>query len=148
MSVTYVESALPDPGLAFLSSIGTASLLSSHGKGKKIMLKFIQSIASFRGDLSALTAPPFLLSTFSHVEFPSLWTENSATSVAPSLEPDPEERALLVLKWFLNALNQQYAGKSDNLGGRSPLNPYLGELSLGKWDDTAGCSQLIAEQVW
>ncbi|KAL9130702.1 MAG: hypothetical protein Q9217_001181 [Psora testacea] len=111
------------------------------------MLKFIQSLASFRGDLSALTAPPFLLSTFSHVEFPSLWTENSSTFIAPSLEPDTEQRALLVLKWFLSALKQQYASRSDKLGGKSPLNPFLGELFLGKWDNDAGCTHLIAEQV-
>lgn len=36
---------------------------------------FLKSIASFSGDLSSLTAPPFILSPVSLVEFPSYWGE-------------------------------------------------------------------------
>lgn len=36
---------------------------------------FLKSIASFSGDLSSLTAPPFILSPVSLAEFPSYWGE-------------------------------------------------------------------------
>ena len=58
------------------------------------------------------------------------------------------KRALLVLKWFLSVLKQQYCSRSDKLGSeKKPLNPFLGELFLGKWEDQAGTTQLVSEQV-
>ena len=39
---------------------------------------FLKSIASFSGDLSSLTAPPFILSPVSLAEFPSYWGEPTA----------------------------------------------------------------------
>jgi len=96
----------------------------------------LQSLASFKGDLASLTAPPFLLSSQSIIEF-------SAS------EPDPEKRALLVLKWFLSTLKEQHNNKDENGKKKrmKPLNPFLGELFLGKWVDKSGTTQLIAEQV-
>ena len=68
--------------------------------------------------------------------------------VAPAAEKDPAKRALLVLKWFLTTLKQQYASRSENLGSeKKPLNPFLGELFFGKWKDDAGTTQLVSEQV-
>ena len=67
---------------------------------------------------------------------------------APAKESDPEKRALLVLKWFLSTLKQQYASRSEQYGNeKKPLNPFLGELFLGKWEDEAGTTELISEQV-
>jgi len=55
---------------------------------------------------------------------------------------------MLVLKWFLSTLKQQYASRSEKLGSeKKPLNPFLGELFLGKWEDQAGTTQLVSEQV-
>jgi hypothetical protein len=55
---------------------------------------------------------------------------------------------LLVLKWFLTTLKQQYSSRSENLGSeKKPLNPFLGELFLGKWQDAAGTTKLVSEQV-
>jgi len=109
---------------------------------------FLKSIASFSGDLSSLTAPPFILSSTSLVEFSSYWAEHPSIFVAPAKEKDPEKRALLVLKWFLSTLKQQYASRSDKFGNeKKPLNPFLGELFLGKWVDTAGTTDLVSEQV-
>lgn len=55
---------------------------------------------------------------------------------------------MLVLKWFLTTLKQQYSSRSEKLGSeKKPLNPFLGELFLGKWEDSAGETQLISEQV-
>jgi hypothetical protein len=72
--------------------------------------------------------------------------------VAPAKEADPEKRALLVLKWFLTTLHQQYCSRSEKLGSeKKPLNPFLGELFIGKWlagaDAELGETTLISEQV-
>ncbi|KAF2191207.1 Oxysterol-binding protein [Zopfia rhizophila CBS 207.26] len=109
---------------------------------------FLKSIASFNGDLSSMTAPPFILSTTSLVEFSSYWAEHPSVFIAPAAEKDPAKRAVLVLKWFLSTLKQQYASRSEKLGSeKKPLNPFLGELFLGKWEDEAGTTQLVSEQV-
>ncbi|TVY34115.1 Oxysterol-binding protein-like, partial [Lachnellula cervina] len=109
---------------------------------------FLKSIASFSGDLSSLTAPPFILSSTSLVEFSSYWAEHPSLFVAPAKEKDPQKRALLVLKWFLSTLKQQYASRSEKFGNeKKPLNPFLGELFLGKWVDGEGETRLVSEQV-
>ncbi|KAK3299131.1 uncharacterized protein B0H64DRAFT_92639 [Chaetomium fimeti] len=109
---------------------------------------FLKSIASFNGDLSSLTAPPFILSSTSLTEFSSYWCEHPSVFAAPAQEPDAAKRALLVLKWFLTTLKQQYASRSEQYGNeKKPLNPFLGELFLGKWEDNAGTTELISEQV-
>lgn len=56
---------------------------------------------------------------------------------------------MLVLKWFLTTLKQQYASRSEQYGNeKKPLNPFLGELFLGRWeDDESGTTELISEQV-
>jgi oxysterol-binding protein-related protein 9/10/11 len=67
---------------------------------------------------------------------------------APASEADPAKRALLVLKWFLTTLKQQYASRSEQYGNeKKPLNPFLGELFLGHWEDDAGTTELVSEQV-
>jgi len=105
-------------------------------------------MASFSGDLSTMTAPPFILSGVSLVEYSSYWAEHPSVFVAPAKEKDPAKRALLVLKWFLSTLKQQYSSRSENLGSeKKPLNPFLGELFLGNWVDEAGTTQLVSEQV-
>ncbi|KAI9786651.1 MAG: Oxysterol binding protein [Geoglossum umbratile] len=109
---------------------------------------FLKSIASFSGDLSSLTAPPFILSSTSLVEYSSYWAEHPSVFVAPASESDAAKRALLVLKWFLSTLKQQYSSRNEKLGSeKKPLNPFLGELFLGKWEDEAGTTELISEQV-
>ncbi|KAI8954437.1 hypothetical protein F4801DRAFT_502822 [Xylaria longipes] len=109
---------------------------------------FLKSVASFNGDLSSLTAPPFILSSTSLTEFSSYWCEHPSVFAAPAKEEDPAKRALLVLKWFLTTLKQQYASRSEQYGNeKKPLNPFLGELFLGKWEDDAGTTDLISEQV-
>lgn len=95
-----------------------------------------------------MTAPPFILSTTSLVEFSSYWAEHPSVFVAPAAETDPAKRAMLVLKWFLSTLKQQYASRSEKLGSeKKPLNPFLGELFLGRWEDSAGTTHLVSEQV-
>lgn len=72
-------------------------------------------------------------------ERPSMFT-------APAKEEDPEKRALLVLKWFLSTLKQQYGHRPDRRKGK-PLNAFLGELFLGQWEGSEGCTYLVSEQV-
>jgi oxysterol-binding protein-related protein 9/10/11 len=108
----------------------------------------LQALSSFNGDLASLTAPPFILSSTSLTEFSSYWCEHPSVFAAPSKEKDPAKRALLVLKWFLTTLKQQYASRSEKYGNeKKPLNPFLGELFLGSWEDDAGVTELISEQV-
>ena len=95
-----------------------------------------------------MTAPPFILGTTSLTEFSAYWTEHPSIFVAPAKEPDPAKRALLVLKWFLSTLKQQYSSRSDKYGTeKKPLNPFLGELYLGRWEDESGETRLVSEQV-
>ncbi|CBF83826.1 hypothetical protein AN2877.2 [Aspergillus nidulans FGSC A4] len=131
-----------------MSSKDTASGLPAQNKST--WSSFLKSIASFNGDLSSLTAPPFILSGTSLTEYSAYWAEHPALFVAPAREADPEKRALAVLKWFLSTLRQQYCSRSEKLGSeKKPLNPFLGELFLGKWDSDAniGETTLISEQV-
>lgn len=109
---------------------------------------FLKSIATFNGDLSTMTAPAFILSTTSLTEFSAYWAEMPKLLVAPAAESDPKKRSMLVLKWFLSTLKQQYSSRNEKLGSeKKPLNPFLGELFLGHWNDEAGTTQLISEQV-
>lgn len=95
-----------------------------------------------------MTAPAFILSTTSLTEFSAYWAEMPNIFVAPAAEKDPEKRAMLVLKWFLSTLKQQYSSRNEKLGSeKKPLNPFLGELFLGHWQDGAGVTNLISEQV-
>ncbi|KAL2867091.1 OSBP family protein [Aspergillus lucknowensis] len=119
-------------------------------QNKSTWSSFLKSIASFNGDLSSLTAPPFILSGTSLTEYSAYWAEHPALFVAPARESDPEKRALAVLRWFLSTLRQQYCSRSEKLGSeKKPLNPFLGELFIGKWDGDAdvGETTLISEQV-
>lgn len=95
-----------------------------------------------------MTAPAWILSTASLTEFSAYWAEMPRLLVAPANEQDPEKRMVLVLRWFLSTLKQQYASRNEKLGSeKKPLNPFLGELFLGKWEDEAGETQLWSEQV-
>ena len=95
-----------------------------------------------------MTAPPFILGTTSLTEFSAYWTEHPSIFVAAASEPDAAKRSMLVLKWFLSTLKQQYSSRSDKYGTeKKPFNPFLGELYLGKWEDAAGETRLVSEQV-
>ena len=70
--------------------------------------------------------------------------------IAPGKEPDPDKRAVLVLKWFVSTLKQQYSSRNEKLGSeKKPLNPFLGELFLARWGEEgkSGSLDLISEQV-
>jgi hypothetical protein len=109
-----------------------------------------QSIATFKGDLTSLSAPPFLLSPESICQFSRYFNEYPSLLVAPTKEESAEIRSLLVLKWFLSTLRLQHATTNDDGTKKKlkPLNPFLGEIFLGKWIDEEGSAHdLISEAV-
>ncbi|KAI0178508.1 Oxysterol-binding protein [Hypoxylon sp. FL1284] len=116
---------------------------------KSAWFQFIKSVATFKGDLTSLTAPPFLLAPQSIVEYSAYWAEHPNLLVSPAKEESAGKRSLKVLQWFLSTLKHQHASKDEN-GKRKkmkPLNPFLGEIFLGKWQDGAGTTHLVTEQV-
>jgi hypothetical protein len=76
------------------------------------------------------------------------WIEHPSLFVAPASEPDPEKRALAVLKWFLASLRgQQYAGRTPSDGIKKPLNAFLGELFIAEFGFSGDETRLVSEQV-
>lgn len=55
----------------------------------------------------------------------------------------------LVVRWLVNTLHQQYCSRSEKYGNeKKPLNPFLGELFLGHWDEPEiGRTEMVSEQV-
>ncbi|KAH7395079.1 hypothetical protein DE146DRAFT_633434 [Phaeosphaeria sp. MPI-PUGE-AT-0046c] len=110
---------------------------------------FLGSVATVSGDLSNITAPPFVLAENSTVEIPQYWADHPTLFIAQGSEESAEKRALSVLKYFIGTLrNQQYSGRKEKDGVKKPLNAFLGELFLGHWkNEEIGETHLVAEQV-
>ncbi|KAK9493635.1 hypothetical protein V1508DRAFT_461205 [Lipomyces doorenjongii] len=126
---------------------GEASAVPAQQRGP--WMTFLRSLASSKGDLSSITAPPFILSGTSLVEYSKFWAELPDLFVAPTMILDKEERALAVVRWFIATLKGQYTSRNEALGSeKKPLNPFLGELFLGKWEtELEGTTILVSEQV-
>ncbi|EGV60120.1 Oxysterol-binding protein 4 [Yamadazyma tenuis] len=126
---------------------------------------FLKSISSFNGDLSTLTAPPFILSPTSLSEYSQYWGEHPNLLLAPNFLKASEgadqneldamalKRMVAVVKWFISTLRSQYCSRNESMGSeKKALNPFLGEVFVGKWEDTSedgtlGESILLSEQV-
>lgn len=117
---------------------------------------FLSFLATVRGDISHITAPPFILAPQSLTQFPSYWAERPFLFTAAAHESDPAKRILLILKLYLASLQRQYyVGRTVKEGLKKPLNPYLGELFFAEFSDqnvsdektTASKVRVIAEQV-
>ncbi|KAI1427141.1 Oxysterol-binding protein [Xylaria sp. FL1777] len=111
---------------------------------------FISYLATIKGDLSNITAPPFLLSPTSVTEIPASWASHHSLFLQPAHETSAANRALLVLKNFLCSLQHQLHHSSTDLksGPKKPLNAFLGELFLGEFVGADGSStRLVSEQV-
>lgn len=128
---------------------------------------FLKSIASFNGDLSSITAPPFILSPTSLSEYSQYWGEHPDLLLEPNfLKPESSEaenkdvlealalkRMVAVVKWFISTLRSQYCSRNESMGTeKKALNPFLGEVFIGKWEDKStdgklGESVLLSEQV-
>lgn len=126
---------------------------------------FLKSISSFNGDLSTLTAPPFILSPTSLCEYSQYWAEHpdlllepnflkaSESSESSEVEAMALKRMVAVTKWFISTLRSQYCSRNESMGSeKKPLNPFLGEVFVGKWEDQTseqklGETVLLSEQV-
>jgi len=111
---------------------------------------FIKSLASMTGDLSSMTAPPFILSPTSLTEFPAYWGERPELFADIAQGRDEQERAERVLRWFICTLKGQYTTRNEKMGSeKKPLNPVLGEQFFGVWPNVngRGDTHLIVEQV-
>ena len=115
-----------------------------------------QFLATVSGDVSHITAPPFILAPSSICEFPAYWAERPSLFSAPSRETSAEKRMLLVLKLYLASLQRQYyVGRTVKEGLKKPLNPFLGELFLCEFSDSdltaekpsSSTARVISEQV-
>jgi hypothetical protein len=124
--------------------------MAANGQQQSSLKNFLASIATIKGDLSTITAPPFVLADKSTTEFPRYWIEQPDLFVAVATSHDPAERTLAVLKWLLASLkSQQYAGRKPEDGVKKPLNAFLGEVFIGDVlsADSDDETHLIAEQV-
>lgn len=111
---------------------------------------FISFLATVKGDLSNITAPPFILASQSLTEFPSYWAERPSLFASTASETLPERRMLNVLQIYLTSLQRQYyLGKPVKEGTKKPLNPFLGELFFCECEDPEGRSkvEVVCEQV-
>ncbi|KAF2860503.1 hypothetical protein K470DRAFT_70940 [Piedraia hortae CBS 480.64] len=107
--------------------------------------QLLASLTTIKGDLSNITAPPFVLAPKSTTEFPRYWIAYPSLFVAPAKASSQEMRMVAVLKWFLASLKgQQYAGGESI---KKPLNAFLGELFMGECGQGDALCRLVSEQV-
>ncbi|KAF7307762.1 hypothetical protein MKEN_01136300 [Mycena kentingensis (nom. inval.)] len=111
---------------------------------------FLKSIASVSGDLSSLTAPPFIL---------ALCCDCRCTIRGGSRQSRFEMvhrafflpfSAVYTDLWLKSTLKGQYTSRNETMSSeKKPLNPALGELFYGNWPDKNGRGQtdLLVEQV-
>jgi hypothetical protein len=134
---------------ATIAVLGDRTMSNDIANNRSALRDFLGSVATVSGDLSNITAPPFVLGENSTVEIPQYWADHPTLFVSQAAEEDPERRALSVLKYFIGTLrNQQYSGRSEKDGVKKPLNAFLGELFIGHWrDEEIGETRLVAEQV-
>ncbi|GAO47647.1 hypothetical protein G7K_1847-t2 [Saitoella complicata NRRL Y-17804] len=114
------------------------------------LYSFLKSIMTFSGDLSSMTAPSFILSSTSLIEYCSYWGEHPDLFAQIAKETDVEKRCLAVLRWYISTLKGMFAARNENLGSeKKPFNPILGEQFKGEWNTggDVGTTKLVAEQV-
>ncbi|KAI9159025.1 Oxysterol-binding protein [Paramyrothecium foliicola] len=107
---------------------------------------FLSYLATVKGDLSSITAPPFVLAPKSAIEISSAWAARQPLFLEPATEPDAARRALLVAKNYICSLKQLVGDGSED-AGKKPLNPFLGELFFGQFEGSGGATKMVAEQV-
>ncbi|CEP07298.1 hypothetical protein [Parasitella parasitica] len=117
---------------------------------KSAFYAFLRSLASFTGDLSAITCPAFLLAPESLIEYSEYWGAQPELFAAIP-EPDSEvERLLAFIKWFISTLNASYRRRvPKDQWEKKPYNPVLGEQWFMDWEDVNGCgeTEVLCEQV-
>ncbi|KAI3321558.1 Oxysterol-binding protein [Xylariaceae sp. AK1471] len=129
-------------------------MTKSQFTGLSQMKDFLSYLTTVSGDLSNITAPPFVLSPKSVTEIPASWAARHDLFLGPAHEDDAARRALLVLKNSLCSLKSQvYDTTGSDAGPKKPLNAFLGELFIGEFagadgdGDGESSTRLISEQV-
>ncbi|KAG2187143.1 hypothetical protein INT44_004813, partial [Umbelopsis vinacea] len=111
---------------------------------------FLKSLASFSGDLSALTCPAFLLAPNSLIEYSEYWVNRPDLFTAIPQIDDEQQRMLAVLKWFISSLNGSYSSRvPKGEWEKKPYNPVLGEQYFMTWGavGNSGETDVVCEQV-
>ncbi|KAH7323138.1 hypothetical protein B0I35DRAFT_427179 [Stachybotrys elegans] len=107
---------------------------------------FLSTLASVKGDVSEVTAPPFVLAPKSSIEIPAAWAACHDLFLQPARESDPAKRALLVAKNYICSL-KRVVGEGTQDAAKKPLNPFLGEMFIAEIQGEEGPTKMIAEQV-
>ncbi|KAF9365440.1 glycerol ethanol, ferric requiring protein [Mortierella sp. NVP85] len=126
----------------------SSSLNEAPASQKDSLRSFISTLASFTGDLSALTCPSFLLSSVSLLD--QYWGDHPKLFASISAGETPEDRLLNCTRWFISTLYGSYSSRSTAAGmEKKPYNPILGEQFFAQWtgDAETGDTILKAEQV-
>eukprot|EP00158_Paraphelidium_tribonemae_P009665 Partr_v1_DN28927_c4_g1_i11_m25252 putative Oxysterol-binding protein len=113
---------------------------------------FLRQIGTFTGDLSQLTAPAFLLSGTSLLEYSTHWCDFPHLLHAISACDDAAERTLFVARWFLSTLYGSYHERCADGSEKKPYNPVLGEQFFTRWQEDAPAAtwksaECVVEQV-
>ena len=121
---------------------------SDSAPDARVLKSLLSIISSVKGDLADVTIPPFFLAPKSVTQIPASWSERPSNFAAPAKEPDPQKRALLVLRFFLASLRTQFYVDGDTKAGiKKPLNAFLGEIYSAKWRQDGSTAEIISEQV-
>jgi len=112
-------------------------------------MQFLKTLASYTGDLSALTCPAFLLSTTSLTEYSAYWADHPDLLAAIPKASKEEERMVAVLRWFVSTLYGSYYSRCAKGFEKKPYNPVLGEefFCTFKCGKPCGATRLACEQV-
>ncbi|CAO3631037.1 unnamed protein product [Cunninghamella blakesleeana] len=112
---------------------------------------FLKSLASFSGDLSALTCPAFLLAPVSLIEYSQHWTQQTELFAGITEPTDSVERMVAVVKWYISYLNGSFSSRvPKGEWEKKPYNPVLGEQYFMNWsteDDKYGITNVCCEQT-
>lgn len=117
------------------ASSSTPEAAPAQNVGSSSWRELIRSISTFRGDLSSLTAPPFILAPASLLEYCHFWYAGHDEIRRPARVPaaDHEARFIEVVRLFVHIMKGQYTKRSVKDGfEKKPLNPFLGELFVGR----------------
>lgn len=97
------------------------------------------------------------------MEYSQYWSEHPDLLLEPNFivgsdssdeaNANALKRVIAVTRWFISTLRSQYCSRNESMGSeKKPLNPFLGEVFVGKWSDTSekqnlGETTLLSEQV-
>ncbi|KAI8061141.1 hypothetical protein BC940DRAFT_310643 [Gongronella butleri] len=106
---------------------------------------FLKTLASFTGDLSALTCPSFLLAPISLLEYSSYWADQPTLLSSVGDSDNAEERFHAAIKWFISALNGSFASRlPKGEWEKKPFNPILGEQFFCQLGDAKVTCQQVS----